>query len=93
MVRHATRSFLSAVVILRVALGARASVPNRAGAQDLTGWTVRSPAIGDAVALPAGCLLRPGERCFVYTGPTRARSDDRCYVIAPARPDRPAVTG
>jgi hypothetical protein len=76
------------VTMLRFAQDELVEVTNLGGgAQDLTGWSVRSPATGDAVALPAGVLLQPGERCFVHTGPTRASPSDRCYVITPARPD------
>jgi hypothetical protein len=78
------------VTLLRFAQDELVEITNLGGgAQDLTGWTVRSPATGDAVALPAGRLLQPGEPCFVHTGPTRASPGDRCYVIAPARPDLP----
>jgi hypothetical protein len=59
------------------------------GAQDLSGWTIRSPARDVEVALLAGHLLQPGERCFVHTGPARADPADRCYVIAPMPAEHP----
>jgi len=40
-----------------------------AGAQELTGWTVRSPARGLRFPLPTGAVLQPGERCYLYTQP------------------------
>jgi hypothetical protein len=78
------------VTLLRFAQDELVEITNLGGgAQDLTGWTVRSPANGVEVALPAGRLLQPGERCFVHTGATNADPGARCYVITAARPDLP----
>ncbi|MGH2588974.1 MAG: BsuPI-related putative proteinase inhibitor [Dehalococcoidia bacterium] len=38
------------------------------GPQDVTGWSVQSPAADVEVALPTGVILQPGQQCVVYTG-------------------------
>ena len=44
------------------------------GAQDLTGWRVRSPLRELSVPLPDGLVLEPGQSCRVYTGVVKANS-------------------
>ncbi|MGH2584572.1 MAG: BsuPI-related putative proteinase inhibitor [Dehalococcoidia bacterium] len=38
------------------------------GAQDVSGWTVRSPEQNAIATLPSGLVLGPGQFCRVYTG-------------------------
>lgn len=78
------------VTLLRYAEDELVEITNLGGgAQDLTGWSVRSPANSVEVALPAGHSLQPGESCFVHTGPTNANPGNRCYVVTSVRPDLP----
>lgn len=44
------------------------------GAQDMTGWTVRSPARDKVARFPHGFVLQPGQRCYIYTGIVRDES-------------------
>lgn len=39
------------------------------GSQDMTGWTLRSPARSATFSFPAGFSLTPGQACRVYSGP------------------------
>ncbi len=44
------------------------------GPQDMTGWSLRSPArsqFNGVFPFPSDTVLRPGERCTLYTGPQR----------------------
>jgi hypothetical protein len=43
-------------------------------AQDMTGWTVRSPARGVVLPFPTGFVLQPGQSCRIYTGLVQADS-------------------
>jgi hypothetical protein len=44
------------------------------GAQDMTGWTIRSPARGIIATFPDGWVMRPGQSCRVYSGVVRPDS-------------------
>lgn len=45
------------------------------GAQDMTGWILRSPETGKVYNFPAGFVMQGGQRCRVYTG---APQPDSC---------------
>lgn len=57
------------------------------GAQDIGGWTLRSPR-GTAFTFPAGTVLQPGGRCTVYTGPARNNPTGECLMRTPPPPPR-----
>lgn len=38
------------------------------GAQDMTGWSLRSPGTNQRVAFPDGFVMQPGQVCRIYSG-------------------------
>ena len=44
------------------------------GAQDMTGWSLRSPDRGAVFRFPDGFVMNGGDKCRVYTGPPQADS-------------------
>jgi hypothetical protein len=56
------------------------------GAQDLTGWTIRSPARGTSYPLPAGISLGPGQTCTLYTGMPGASPGGGCRAFTTTSP-------
>jgi hypothetical protein len=81
------------VKVTRLAFGAGrevVEVTNLGGAaQDLTGWTVRSPALDVTVALPDE-IIAPGESCYVLTGRPGATAGFECRVFT-GTPENPPV--
>lgn len=51
------------------------------GAQDLTGWTLRSPARDAVFRLPAGVILAPGEICRLISGPPTTNPGGACRTF------------
>jgi hypothetical protein len=56
------------------------------GAQDLNGWTLRSPARAVVKALPA-VTLAPGDRCYVFTGPPTSNPGGGCRTFVESAAD------
>jgi hypothetical protein len=51
------------------------------GAQDLTGWTLRSPSRNAVFRLPAGVILRPGQICRLLTGRPLTNPGGECRAF------------
>jgi hypothetical protein len=53
------------------------------GVQDLTGWTIRSPARGSAYRLPQHVTLQPGQTCTLFTsiGPPLVNPGGLCRAF------------
>lgn len=51
------------------------------GAQDMTGWTLRSSALGGVFPFPSGVILQPGASCTLYTGPVLTNPGGLCRLF------------